>query len=77
MNPPDPLASLSNFAFSVYGALTLVFLLGLGCLLWSDQLKRRWYDRIERKKWEQWNVPKRESAAPITPIKRNDPTGKR
>jgi hypothetical protein len=67
MNASDPLGSLSDFAFSVQGLLTLVFVLGLFGLLWSDQLKRRWYDRIERKKWEQWNGPKRASGVSVEP----------
>jgi hypothetical protein len=59
MNEPEPLVSLMHFAFSIYGLLSLLFLLALIGFLWSDQIKRHWYDRIERKKWEQWNGPKK------------------
>jgi hypothetical protein len=57
MNAPDPLSSLSNFLLSTYGLVSLLFLLALIAFLWSDQIKRWWYDRMERKKWEQWNGP--------------------
>jgi hypothetical protein len=58
MNATDPLASFTNFLFSLYGGLTVLGVLCLFAFLWSDQIKRRWYDRIERKKWEQWNGPR-------------------
>jgi hypothetical protein len=58
MNATGPLASALNFVFSGYGLVTLLVMLGLFSLLWSDQLKRHWHDRVERKKWEHWNVPK-------------------
>jgi hypothetical protein len=74
MNDADPLASFSNFLFSAYGAIMLLVMLGLFALLWSDQIKRRWYDRIERKKWEQWNGPK---AKQSRAVKREEPTEKR
>ena len=73
MNAADPLASFSNFAFSIYGLITLLVMLCVFAVLWSDQLKRRWYDRIERKKWQQWNGPK---AQQNRPFKREDPTKK-
>jgi hypothetical protein len=59
MNAFDPLDSFTNFVFSIYGLLTLGIMLALFAVLWSDQLKRRWYDRAERKKWLHWNGPKR------------------
>ncbi len=67
MNAPDPFASFSNFAFSSYGLTTFLILLALFGLLWSDQLKRRWYDRVERRKWQKWNGPKPARKSAIQP----------
>ncbi len=57
MNDSDSLASISSFIFSGYGVLTILFVAGLLAFLWSNELKRRWHDRVERKKWEYWNRP--------------------
>ena len=58
MNLSTALASLSNLVFSIYGLITLLAILGILAFLWSDQIKRRWHDRVERKKWEHWNGPR-------------------
>jgi hypothetical protein len=69
MNATDPLNSFTNLDLSIYGAITLVAIFLL-TLLYSNQIKRRWYDRIERKKWQQWNGPK--GSGPTEP--RDPPT---
>ena len=74
MNDSSSLASLSNFLFSGLGALTVLFMAGLVAFLWSDELKRRWQQRVERKKWEYWNGP---SARQKAPIKRGEKPTKR
>ena len=73
MNAAEPLASASNFVFSSYGAITLLVMICLFAFLWSDQIKRRWYDRVERKKWQEWNGPK---AIQRSRVKREEPTEK-
>jgi hypothetical protein len=42
------------------GLLLLLLVLGLVLtyVLWSDQLKSKWYTLQERRKWERWNGPK-------------------
>ena len=74
MNASDPLASALHFAFSMSGTLTLIVAICLFALLWSDQIKRRWRDRVERKKWEYWNGPR---ASSNSAIKRGNETTER
>jgi hypothetical protein len=60
-----------SFAFSIYGLLALLAALLLFGVLWSDQLKSKWYDRVEKKKWNLHNRPKPVKTRPSVPTDRS------
>jgi hypothetical protein len=53
-----PFDSMVSFALSGYGLAVLAVAVLLACMLWSDQLKKFYYDSEEKKKWRHWNHPK-------------------
>lgn len=53
-----PFDSMVSFALSGYGLSVLAFVVVLGAILFSDQLKSFYYDNEEKKKWRHWNDPK-------------------